>query len=446
MEFRLLGAFEACHEGRSVLVGTRRQERCLLALLLLDAGSVVGTERLIDLMWQESSPASARGTVHTYIGRLRARLAPYGLRVRTRHGGYTVDAGAHAVDVREFLDLVGRSGRAADPAERLRCQDRALALWRGPLLADVIDDRLRGRLAGRLDELRVSVLEQRAEARLAMGLHDRVLADLAPVAEEFPARERLVAARMTALSRAGRRAEALEAYRRTHKVLVSELGIEPGPTLTTLHERILRGDPSLDRPSAPVYAVRVGEEWLPWNTSGDPALEFCNTYAGWGGPERPGADWLRGYATLAVWTGHLDLADERLVAWLRRRAEERPVEAAAALARAREFRADLYACLTDPQDVRAFNAVAETAREAAGAAVFRRGEDGLGRWRLSPAAGLALPIYAVARSAAELLADPRRFFVRRCPDEACGWLFLDASGRRRWCSLAICGNRCRGAQ
>ncbi|MFE7531883.1 BTAD domain-containing putative transcriptional regulator [Kitasatospora sp. NPDC057542] len=471
MEFRLLGSFEACHEGESVLAGSRRQERCVLAVLLLEDGRVVTTDRLIDLLWNGNPPASARGTVHTYVGRLRARLRPYAVAIETRHDGYALVPGQHAVDVREFLDLTARAVATGDPGERLRCHGRALALWRGPLLADVADEALRGRLGRRLVELRLSALEQRAEILLAMGRHEQVLADLAapsagapgtagsPSDENsasagasggFPAddllsRERLVLALMTALYRAGRQAEALALYRRTRRVLVDGLGVEPGAELAALHDRILRADPRLDRPAAPLYAVRVGEQWLPWSAGGHPALEFCNTYAGWGAAPTvapsPGSDWLRGYPTLAVWAGHHDLADEGVVEALLRRAAERPEESAAVLADARVFRSALYACLTDPQDGAAFGAVAAVVQEAGRSAVFTRGEDGLAYWRLPPASGLRLPLYAAARAAAELLADPRRFTVRRCPSSGCGWLFLDASGRRRWCSLATCGTR-----
>lgn len=187
--------------------------------------------------------------------------------------------------------------------------------------------------------------------------------------------------------------------------------------------------------------MRVGEEWLPWSTSGHPALEFCNTYAGWGGPGLPGSDWLRSYSTLAVWAGHMDLAEDRLVARLLKQAQQHPDEATAALDEARGFRTNLYACLTDPEDARAFKAVAGLAQDAARTSVFTRGEDGLAHWRLSPAAGLRLPVLATAHSAAELLADPRRLTIRTCPSEDCGWLFLDQGGRRRWCSLATCGSR-----
>jgi predicted RNA-binding Zn ribbon-like protein len=305
----------------------------------------------------------------------------------------------------------------------------------------VADDRLRTRLGGPLDELRLAAVERRAEAQLTMGLHDRVVADLTPLVEEHPGRERLVAAQMTALYRGGRQADALELYRSTRKVLVTEFGIEPGAELQTLHDRMLRGDHRLDRPPGPVHAVRVGDQWLPWSTSGHPALEFCNTYAGWGGNRLPGSEWLRGYATLAVWAGHMDLIEERLVTRLREQALRHPDEAAAALAEARQFRTSLYACLTDPEDARAFKAVAGTVEDAARHSVFTRGEDGLGRWRPSPSAGLRMPVCAVARSAGELLADARRFTVRGCPSEDCGWLFLDANGRRRWCSLATCGGK-----
>ncbi|WP_030543325.1 BTAD domain-containing putative transcriptional regulator [Streptomyces albus] len=439
MEFKLLGAFEARHQGRPVLGATRRQERCLLAVLLLCPGRAVTTDRLIDLLWDGAAPASARGTVHTYVGRLRAALRPYGPRIDTRHDGYALDPAGAVTDAEEFTRLVREAAAATDPAERLRLHDQALGLWRGPLLADAAGDRLRDRLGGELDELRLTALEQRAGTQLAMGLHERAAADLAAPARDRPEREGLVARRMTALYRSRRQAEALELYRDTRDALVERFGIEPGGELRELHERVLRGDPGLDRPPVPVHAVRVRGEWLPWNTSGHPALEFCNTYAGWGRPRRPGSEWLRGYGTLAVWAGHQDLTEDHLVTRLTGLARQRPEEAAAALAEARAFRRDLYACLTDPGDLRAFTTVAAVAEEAAGQAEFVRGEEGLGVWRLSPAAGLRLPLLAVARSAAELLADPRRFTVRACPGPDCGWLFLDRSGQRRWCSLGTCG-------
>ncbi|MCH0543335.1 ABATE domain-containing protein [Streptomyces sp. MUM 203J] len=443
MEFLLLGPFEAHNDDdRPMLDGSRRQERCLLGILLLNRDRVVSTARIVDLLWDgTASPESARGTVHTYVGRLRSRLGPAGPRIETRHDGYALADGPYRVDAERFAALVRDAGAAGDPAERVALYDRAVALWRGPLLADVADDRLRDRVGGELAALRTTVLEQRAEAQLAMGLHDRVAAELAGPAQEFPDRERLVAALMTALYRCGRRAEALELYRRTRQALADGLGVEPGTGLSRLHLRILRRDPRLDRPAAPLYAVRVGDEWLPWSTGGHPALEFCNTYAGWPGARGPGSDWLRGYSTLAVWAGHVDLAEEAAVARLLARARRDPDGAAAVLQEARDFRTSLYRCLTDVSDEEAFGRVADVARQAATASEFARAEDGLGHWRVAPSAGLRLPLWAVARSAAELLADPRRFTVRACPSDDCGWLFLDPAARRRWCSLATCGAR-----
>ncbi|MGW4501909.1 ABATE domain-containing protein [Micromonospora sp. NPDC004336] len=124
-----------------------------------------------------------------------------------------------------------------------------------------------------------------------------------------------------------------------------------------------------------------------------------------------------------------------------------PGAAAAALDEARALRTWLYACLTDPDDRPAFDAVARAAEAAARTMVFRRDADGRGRWWPDLAAGLRLPVHVVAWSAAELLADPRRLTVRVCPNERCGWLFLDESGLRRWCSLGTCGRpaACRSA-
>lgn len=438
MEFQLLGPFHAVHEGRRVLPHIRRQERCLLSILLLRAPRAVTTTRLIDLLWDGEAPASARGTVHTYIGRLRAGLTPHGVRIGTRHDGYAVEPGGYVVDAQEFHRLVRRAESSGDGAEGVRHYDAALALWKGPLLADVVEDGPRDRIGGHLTELRLSALEKRAEAQLALGAHDRVVAELRETALRHPEREGLVAARMTALYRSDRQAEALALYRGTRRALVGEFGVEPGPELRRLHDRILRSDPRLDRPAAPVQAVRVRGELLPWSTSGHPALEFCNTYAGWGRPPEPGSEWLANYTTFAVWAGHHGLAPEHLVVRLLRQAAQRPDEAAVVLEEARRFRGSLYACLTDPQDGASFAAVARTVEEAAATSEFVRDPDGLARWRPS-AAGLRTPLCAAAHSAAELLADPRRFTLRACPGADCGWLFLDENGRRRWCSVSGCG-------
>lgn len=442
MEFRLLGAFDALHEGRQVLVGSRRQERCLLAILLLHPDQVVSTARLIDLLWDGTPPPSAQGTVHTYVGRLRAALRPYGVCLDTRHEGYVValETGQHTVDVGTFTSLSRQATATHDPASRLRLLEHAHALWRGPLLADVADDRLRDRLGGpALLDTRLTAHEQHAEAALALGQHERVTGQLGPLLDQHPTRERLVTAQMTALYRAGRRAEALDLYRATHHTLADQLGIQPSPALRALHSRVLRADPDLERPAIPTYAVRVDDQWLPWTAAGHPALEFCNTYAGWAGPPQPRGEWLATYGTLLSWARYHDLVDPPLANSLRRQARCRAEEAEGQLRAARQFRALLRACLV-AQDARAFKEVAKAAQRAYRYAEFVRDEDGLGHWRLTSAAGLRLPLLAVARSAADLLAAPGHLTVSACQSPSCGWLFLDSARRRRWCGLATCGD------
>ncbi len=361
------------------------------------------------------------------------------MHIVTRGDGYLVEADGHHVDVEEFVRLAQQAAGVADPAERIRLVDRALGLWRGPLLMDLADEELRRRLDARLDELRLTSVELRAEAQLALGQSTRVVADLTDLVRQYPTREPLVACLMLALYRCARRADALRLYRSIRAALMGDLGVEPGPELRDLHQRMLRGDPGLELRSRPVYLVMVRGESLPWSVGGHPALDFCNTFAGWGHPPLPGSEWLSRYQTLAVWTGYMDLADDATVTRLIALARADRGAAAEALAQARELRTHLYSCLTDPDDLAAFGVVARFAEAAARVSVFGRDGDGLGRWRLSPDAGLRLPVHAAARSASELLADPRRFTVRVCPNPRCGWLFLDESGMRKWCSLATCG-------
>ena len=436
MDFGLLGDFRADHDGQPVPVG-RRHERLTLGLLLLAAGEVVATSRLLEAIWPDP-PANGRGTLHTYIGRLRRTLRPFGVQILRSGDGYLVETAGHTTDVGRFRELSAAGAAATDPIERLRAYDAALRLWRGPVLGDLGDAELIERFAGSLTRQRLTDAETVAQLRVEMGEPEIVVTELLALAEAEPTRERLVALVMTALYRCGRRADALKLFDRS-AVALRELSVDPPEPLLTLFEQITLADPELIRPAAPVYAVRARGEWLPWNTSGHPALEFCNTYAGWGKEERvPGSEWLRTYSTLAVWAGQAGLIEDWDVTRLLREARRRPEAAAEVRLEARELRAQLYSGLIEDQ-ASGFKAVATVAERAAKVSSFERGEDGLGRWRVSPSAGLRLPLYAVAWSAAELLADPRRFTVRACPGEDCGWLFLDGAARRRWCSLGTCG-------
>lgn len=431
-----MGPFEARFQGRQVDVGNRRQERCLLAILLLEADRQVPTERLIDLLWPVSPPPSARSAVHTYVGRLRRALNPCGVTILTGGNGYRIKKENHRIDVCDFRRLAEDAAKSGDPAERVRLLDEALALWRGPMLAGLADERLRHRLDGSLEESRLAGVESRAEAKLTLGRHTEVIEELVPLAEENPARERLIASLMTALYRDARQADALRLYRTTWKRLMDGAGVEPGQRLQELHRRVLRNDHRLAPVRRAVFEVRVREESLPWSVSGHPALDFCNTFAGWGmSSPLPGAEWLRTYRTLAVWTGYSGLPDEDSVTHLVAKAEHDPEAAEAVLQAARELRAGLYAYLTERRD---FDRVKAFVEEAARVVEFVRDNDGRGRLRPALRSGLSMPVHAVAWSASELLSEPRMFTIKACQSRKCGWLFLDETGRRRFCSLATC--------
>ncbi len=222
------------------------RERALLARLAVDVGRVVGVARLIDDLWGEASPAGARNTLQVYVSHLRRRLGPE--LIASRGDGYSLALGPGSVDAHEFGGLVASgaqiltAGRHRDAVDVL---DEALALWRGEPLADVIDYEFARVEATRLSELRATALEQLAEALLACHRDDRVVAELGPAAREFPYRERLRGAVMTALYRQGRSAEALEVYGEARALLRDELGLDPGPLLQALQAAILADDPTL---------------------------------------------------------------------------------------------------------------------------------------------------------------------------------------------------------
>lgn len=189
------------------------------------------------------------------------------------------------------------------------------------------------------------------------------------------------------------------------------------------------------------FAEQVEGLILPLPFGGHPALDFCNTFAGWGDDAHSG-DYLRTYDHLAVWAAASGLTDEVTANRLRRRAAREPAQARAALDHAVRFRAALYEVLTSDGSPGAWRTVATDAQAAAAAALLDHRGDSV-RWRLSDRAGLALPRLVVARAAAELLTSDARAHVGRCPGAGCGWLFLDPSGRRRWCTMATCGNRAK---
>ena len=248
MEFRILGPLEVWREGRPVHIEGAK-ERALLALLLLQRGEPVSIDRSIDELWGDAPPATARKSLQVRVAGLRRALS--GDVLLTRGDGYLVRLEPNQLDLHRFelMLAAGREAHAAgDPSAALAALDPALALWRGPPLADFTYESFAQPAIARLEELRVHALELRIQAELELGRHDRVIAELESLVAAHPLRERLRAQLMLALYRDGRQAEALDVYRRTRQEFRAEFGIEPGPTLQQLQHDILRQDPSLDGP------------------------------------------------------------------------------------------------------------------------------------------------------------------------------------------------------
>lgn len=259
MDFRLLGPVEVELAGTRVPVA-RRQERCVLAILLLEAGRPVTAERLAELTWAGDPPPAARDVVATYTSRLRSALnsaggEEAGVRLYRRDQGYVIDVDPERVDAHRFAQLLERAQATPSPACRAELLREGLALWRGSALADIGPEVVRERLGARLEELRRVALDLRIAADLAAGRHAELVGELTELAARSPLDERLAAHLMLALYRTGRQHEALQAYRTVYQRLRDELGLDPGAELQRLHAAILRGDESLDAVEEPAPVV-----------------------------------------------------------------------------------------------------------------------------------------------------------------------------------------------
>jgi len=241
-EFRILGPLEVAGDDGPLELPAGKP-RALLVLLLLHRGEVVSVDRLVDELWGERPPPTAAKNVQGYVARLRRVLGNGELLTQTP--GYALRV--ETLDAAHFEALVDEA-RHQEPATAAPRLERALALWRGPPLAEFAYEPFAQDEIRRLEELRLAALEDRIEADLALGRHEGVVAELESLAREHPLRERLQGLRLIALYRCGRQADALEAYRTTRRQLVDELGVEPGPELKELERRILEQDPSLDPP------------------------------------------------------------------------------------------------------------------------------------------------------------------------------------------------------
>jgi len=254
LRFGLLGPLEVARDGELLALGGPRQ-RALLALLLLHANEVVSRERLIDGLWGARPPETAANALQVAVHGLR-RVVGAG-RIETRGTGYLVRVERDELDLERFNALVERA-RAKETAADGLCE--ALAIWRGEALADLREAPFAAVEAARLEGLRIAALERRIDADLAAGLHADLVAELEALVAGEPLRERFRYQLIVALYRAGRQAEALQAYREARRSLVEELGVEPGPELQRLERAILQQDPAL---AAPPPRTRVVSSNLP---------------------------------------------------------------------------------------------------------------------------------------------------------------------------------------
>ncbi len=241
-QFSLLGPLEVRTDSGPVQLGGPKQ-RALLALLLVDAGRAVSTDRLIDALWGEQPPRTAPTSLQNFVSQLRKQLGPD--LVVTKPPGYLLRIDPLQVDVNCMNALVAEA-RAAPAGERATKLREAIEMWRGPPLEEFGFEAFAQAEIARLGELRLTLLEERIEAEIEEGRAGDVVGELEALVGEHPLRERFREQLMLALYRSGRQAEALEAFQEGRRVLVEELGIDPSPRLQQLHSAILRQEVGLE--------------------------------------------------------------------------------------------------------------------------------------------------------------------------------------------------------
>uniref|UniRef100_UPI003F49AEDF AfsR/SARP family transcriptional regulator n=1 Tax=Amycolatopsis sp. CA-096443 TaxID=3239919 RepID=UPI003F49AEDF len=248
MAFGLLGEVRASVESQVLYVGHVRQ-RCVLAVLLVEANHVVSVNQFGERAWGERKPSRLRGTVSSYVSRLRRVLGGgEDMSLARGSGGYVLSVAADSVDLHRFRALDARARAAGDDRRALALVEQSLELWRGEAFAGLDTPWLATVRAG-LEQQRRSAEVFRAELQLRLGRHSEAVAELTRLAQQDLWQERLRALLMLALYRCGRRAEALAVFRDTRQRLAGTLGIDPAPELQALHEQILRGDPELAAPT-----------------------------------------------------------------------------------------------------------------------------------------------------------------------------------------------------
>lgn len=269
MDYRILGPLEVLDGDREVKLGSHKQ-RAILAILLIEAGRVVSTDALIDRLWGDEPPATAVATLQAYLSNLRRALEPdRSIRQPSKilvstSNGYSLRVDEGELDAAHFEHLFHGGKELLEKqrfVEATTSLEAALSLWRGGALSDFEFDSFANQEISRLEELRMSALEARIEADLALGRHGKLVAELRPLVERHQLRERLRGQLALALYRDARQADALEVLREGRARLAEDLGIDPGPELRRLEEAVLRQDSELDwqpPPRAAAVALHLG--------------------------------------------------------------------------------------------------------------------------------------------------------------------------------------------
>ncbi|HZA26991.1 MAG TPA: BTAD domain-containing putative transcriptional regulator [Actinomycetota bacterium] len=259
IQFRVLGPLEVEAGGGPIHLGGPKQ-RAVLAHLLFRANQLVPAETLVDEIWGDEPPEQARNIIQTYVSHLRKALGRD--RIESQAPGYRLRLESSELDATRFDELMRDAKKAlpVDPNIAVGTLEDALALWRGPALADLADQRSLLAEAARLDELRLEAQEDRIEGLLASGAQARAIGELEALLARHPWREGLWGLLMLAFYREGRQAEALNAFQRARAILADELGIDPSPELMRLHDRILKQDPGLELRGEPLRGYRLLEK------------------------------------------------------------------------------------------------------------------------------------------------------------------------------------------
>jgi DNA-binding SARP family transcriptional activator len=256
VRFRLLGPLSVLRGDQEVDVGHPKQ-RCVLGVLLIEAGRPVPTSRLIERIWHDRPPRTARNALYTYVAQLRAVLAPLGTPITKRSNGYSIGVDPDAVDLHRFRQLIDRAKRAQPDATAADLFTEALALYKGAPLDDLDTHWIQGVRTALAAEHRAALLRHN-EVLIRLGRHAEALGGLRAAAAASPLDELLAEQLMVVLHRSGQTAAALRHYHEARRALAEDLGMPPSRRLQRVHQQLLRADPALAAPQpAPGNAVQA---------------------------------------------------------------------------------------------------------------------------------------------------------------------------------------------